>query len=1001
MASENTSVGLWRRGQNGHPLESSRWLAFGSVVLACTAVTTAESEPSPARAPDDTGQRRGPAGTAVEEVVVTGSRIRRDPLTARDLLFYVGEDERRRSGLSSLGDLLARLPVSGSPLSTRFNSSGNFGFPADGGGVAAGASQADLRHLGAKRVLVLVDGLRWVNGSSGSGVSGATDLNTIPASVVERIEVLRDGASAIYGSDAIAGVVNVITRSAEGASASVHVGTHENGGETRTVELSAGGGWAATRASAHFAYTDQARVSAADHDQSRWPKPGTGVSHGSTFTPQGRVIFADPNTGRFVNCALNAGVVGMPTYDPTDPCGPNDDYHPWSNADRFNYATYNLVLTPSTRTGVFGRLEHEPTDSLRLNLRAFFNRRESINQAAPEPVWAGTLGETGSLMDEIVIDADNPYNPFGFDVGPGGFLTRRPLESGPRIFEQDVATRYVTVGMEGVWTLPRTLLWDLSLVWSRNVAEQTKHGAHNARRMLEALGPPADCARASGCVPLNMLGGQASGSGTINEAMLEWIGFVQEDSSSQTLRGLVGNVTGELMALPAGTLDFAVGFERREQEGRFDPDPVVAAGDTAGLPAQPTAGGYTVTELYAELDAPLLADTAAADLIDVSAAVRHFDYSTFNSGTTAKAGMRWRPFPGLTFRASWAEGFRAPNIGELYGGLTRLDAAISDPCASFLGTNVGRNVIDNCVAHGVPADGSYTQFGGQISVLTGGNEWLEPETSTSQTLALAWSPSWLVGHPWVDEFRVELARYAHDVDDAVTGYDAQAVLDGCYRDRIAVLCDLIERNERGGIARFRNTLFNVGSVATRGWDFGLVVGDGSKWRLQWRGTRLAEFTERLKDTAGRVVETRRLEGRTVADRGKPQWKSSLAVERRGERWRATWTIRYIDAMTERCSDFLDGSPDSLTNLGLCSLPDHDDNTASRNRLASRTLHDVQARYTLPPMDGAVTVTVGVNNLLDRDPPISMSASLNGYDASVYDIPGGRFAYFRLEYSSNR
>ncbi|MDE0036189.1 MAG: TonB-dependent receptor plug domain-containing protein [Gammaproteobacteria bacterium] len=628
IAAADLLVGLGRRlaGLPGRLLKPQ---AVGTVALVCAAVTAAESQSGGTS--DSADQRRAGADARIEEVVVTGSRIRRDPLTARDMLLDVDEDARQRSGLSSLGDLLARLPVSGSPLSTRFNSSGNFGFPADGGGVAAGASQVDLRHLGAKRVLVLVDGLRWVNGSSGSGVSGATDLNTIPASVVERIEVLRDGASAIYGSDAIAGVVNVITRGAEGASASVHVGTHENGGETRTVELGAGGGRGGTRAAAHFAYTDQARVSARDHEQTRWPKPGTGVSHGSTFTPQGRVIFADPNTGRFVNCALDAGVAGLPTYDPTDPCGPNDDYHPWSNADRFNYATYNLVLTPSTRTGVFGRLEHEATDSLRLHLRAFFNRRESINQAAPEPVWAGTLGETGSLMDEIVIDADNPYNPFGFDVGPGGFLTRRPLESGPRIFEQDVATRYVTVGMEGIWTRPlRTLLWDLSLVWSRNVAEQTKHGAHNARRMLEALGPPADCVRVSGCVPLNLLGGQADGGGTIGDAMLEWIGFVQEDSSSQTLRGLVGNVTGELMTLPAGSLDFAAGFERREQEGRFGPDPVVAAGDTAGLPAQPTAGGYTVTELYAELEAPLAAGTAAADLIDVSAAVRRFDYSTFD-----------------------------------------------------------------------------------------------------------------------------------------------------------------------------------------------------------------------------------------------------------------------------------------------------------------------------------------------------------------------------------
>ncbi len=145
------------------------------------------------------------------------------------------------------------------------------------------------------------------------------------------------------------------------------------------------------------------------------------------------------------------------------------DYHPWSNTDRFNYATYNLVLTPSTRTGVFGRVEHETAAGTRLQLRAFFNRRESVHQAAPEPVWAGTLGETGSLMDDIVIDADNPYNPFGFDVGPGGFLTRRPLESGPRIFEQDIDTRYAAFTMEGVSRgFGRAWLWDASLVWSND-----------------------------------------------------------------------------------------------------------------------------------------------------------------------------------------------------------------------------------------------------------------------------------------------------------------------------------------------------------------------------------------------------------------------------------------------------------------------------------------------------------------------------------------------------
>ena len=267
---------------------------------------------------------------------------------------------------------------------------------------------------------------------------------------------------------------------------------------------------------------------------------------------------------------------------------------------------------------------------------------------------------------------------------------------------------------------------------------------------------------------------------------------------------------------------FAAGIERRSQNGRFDPDPVVSAGDTAGQPAQPTAGGFRVTEWYGEIEAPLLSGASGADLIDISAAIRYFDYSTFDSGTTGKIGMRWRPVPGLLLRATWTDGFRAPNIGELFGGLTRLDAVISDSCASFLTTNVGQTVIDNCIAAGVPADASYTQLGAQISVLTGRNEQLEPESSESFTLALVWRPDWALGIDWIDDLRFELARYAHEIDDAITAYDAQAMLDGCYRERVDTFCRLIQRNDRGGIARFRNTLFNVGAIRTNGWDFGIA-----------------------------------------------------------------------------------------------------------------------------------------------------------------------------------
>ena len=194
-------------------------------VLSALALTTTH-----ALAQDNTADK------SVERIEVTGSRIKQTELEGRSPVQILDRDAIDRSGLSSIGDIIQNITASGSALNTKFNSSGNFGFPPDGGGVGAGATTVDLRHLGAKRVLVLVDGIRWVNESSASGVGGVVDLNTIPLAIVERIEVLEDGASSIYGSDAIAGVVNIITRrSATGATLSSSFGQYSKGdGDTST-----------------------------------------------------------------------------------------------------------------------------------------------------------------------------------------------------------------------------------------------------------------------------------------------------------------------------------------------------------------------------------------------------------------------------------------------------------------------------------------------------------------------------------------------------------------------------------------------------------------------------------------------------------------------------------------------------------------------------------------------------------------------------------------------
>jgi len=265
---------------------------------------------------------------------------------------------------------------------------------------------------------------------------------------------------------------------------------------------------------------------------------------------------------------------------------------------------------------------------------------------------------------------------------------------------------------------------------------------------------------------------------------------------------------------------------------------------------------------------------------------------------------------------------------------------------------------------------------------------------------LTWQPvkreSGLVG-----DLRFELVRYEHRVDDAITGYDAQAVLDGCYRGGVAALCQLVERNARGGIARFRNTLFNVGSIRTAGWDFGVLLAPMAAWRLHWQATYLDEYRELLRDAGGLVIEERSLVGQTLGDQGKPAWKSSLTVDWEVARWRLSWGVRYIHALTERCSDFLDGTPASLTNLDLCSMPNRRDNSASRNRLGRTVYHDAQLGYERAATHGTLNLSLGLSNVFNRDPPPSMSAPLNGYDPSVYDMPGGRLGYLRVAFATPR
>ena len=915
------------------------------------------------------------ATTSVDEIVVTGSRIRTSPLERDQPVVQIDEALVAKQGLTSTVDVLQRIPAAAGGLNSKFNNSGNLGNPPDGGGVGAGSAEIDFRYLSSRRVLVLVDGLRWVPGAAASGVPGSVDLNTIPTAMISRLEVLQEGASPIYGSDAIAGVVNIITKARQdGFVASAQIGqTDHDDGFNQEYNVSWGVNTDTTRVVIGGGYFKQDPVFSGDRAISRFPAPfATACDPGcSSGTPLGRFIVSDPNTGQDLNLTLKQALQPgqRPTYTPLDPTGAGSSFKGFTTADRFNFQPFNYITIPSERVSFFGSVSQDLTDKVQFRARATYVQRKSANQAAPLPLFVGPDAGNGNLLDTVTVDATNPFNPFGFTLQNGtyAFIGRRLVEAGPRHYSQEVDTWNVTGVLSGEFqVMERNWAWDINALYSRNHAEQTFTGNVNAQRVQQALGPAALCTGA--CTPLNIFGGV----GTITPAMLAFIGFTQHDVSQQKLADFSANLTGDLFDLPAGPLAFAAGVERRRTEGFFTPDAIVAAGLSSDIPAQPAKGRITVKEAYAELRIPILADMPFFKKLDASVAGRWFDYSTSGTGDTYKAGLSWRPVDELLFRGSYGEGYRAPSIGELFGAASRFDQVIVDPCSGFSAATPA-NVRANCIARGVPANGSYTQLNAQIGVITSGNANLKPETSESWNFSGVWAPTWIRESGLASSASLEVAYSNIKLKDPIQALNGQALLDRCAQLNDALSCATITRTSSGQVAAITNPLINIGAIQTRSLDVNLIWASPETpygtFGARWYTTRLLEFTEMVPSSDGFVAIKRKGTERGSPDQAYPKTKSTLMVDWDKSDYGATLTGRYTSKVQE------DGDP---------------------NKLEARLYVDAQLRWTPTFLTEGLGFAVGVNNLFDKDPPGCVTCSLNNYDPNAYDAPG-RFMYFRLSY----
>lgn len=937
-------------------------------------------------------QDSGDKPQQLQSIEVTGSRIKQTEIETQSPVLVIDRKQIERTGLLTVGDILQQLTAGGKALNAKFNSSGNFGFPSDGGGIGAGSAQVDLRNLGSKRVLVLVDGIRWVNESSASGVSGSADLNTIPVSIIERIEVLEDGASAIYGSDAIAGVINIITRKTfDGAEVSGYFGRYSGfGGDTKEGSLTIGGSSERFSAIVNASYFKQDGISAGKWWQSAMPQPYAGLAAGSSGIPQGRFTFCDPARPitsyggcdaaqeNWYDITLNGGTTA-PVWDPTDPSA--GTYHNFSGADRFNFAPFNLLLTPNERKAIFASATYSVSDTMRLHVRALYNNRTSANQAAPEPIFVGPYAGTGGIADTIYISAQNPYNPFGIDLDPAsnlGWITKRPIEVGPRIFNQAVDTWYFNAGLDGTWDFGRGLNWDANIVHSENKADQTFYNGFNLSHLSLGLGDPAICAAVPNCVPIDLFGGQAR---PMTPEMINWIRSTQVDRSQQKLDLASFNVSGDLFnIIDSRAVAFAAGVEYRRYFGSFDPDPLRQSGESQDSQAKAVAASYHVNEVYGELNVPVF------DSLDLSGAVRYSDYSTFGGETTGKVGFRWQPTADWLFRGSYSTGFRAPSIGELYG-LTQFGATLTDPCGTTGSPGpAGPEYVAGCQAQGVPA--SFEQANTQITTITGGNPNLKPETSRSYQVGTVYSPSWAEGLAGTERLDFGVTYYHHKLSDAVGARDIQALLDDCVRSGGVdpVLCAPFTRGAGSNLNPPENKLTNLGTIKTDGVDVKINWSSDEfsfgRLRVALQGTWVHKYEE--VDAWGSV--STRAVGVEVSDSSIPKWQINTQLGWAMNDWSVNWNVRYIHKVYEDCGAAAVTGP----NIPGCA------NASMSHELGDTYYHDLQVGWTNAIGVANLSLTAGINNLFNKQAPVCYTCSLNGYDAGTYDLPG-RFTYVQASY----
>ncbi|SFL99148.1 TonB-dependent receptor plug domain-containing protein [Rugamonas rubra] len=933
---------------------------------------------------------------APQRVEITGSRIRAvDTETAQPIL-KISQAQIQAAGLITVGDILNQMTsAGGDPAFSKGSSLSS--------NRETGGQYADMRNLGSQRLLVLVNGKRWTQ-----SVDGFTDMSTIPTSMIDRLEVLKDGASAIYGSDAIAGVINVILKkSMEGGNLSIYAGKNEKGdGQAKDFSLTYGAG--NDKASLMFGLTHSLTdpVWAKEREITRFSKGPDHYKSGLGTSPWGRIrqVGADGSASGFNQILNHTGTydgvgVGADSRNPAS-------YHPYTGAeqDAFNSASQMMYIMPNKLTSIFTKGTIQLPMDMRFTTTAMYAKRDSSRQVAGYPLSSGT-----QATYPVYLDKDSYFNPYGNQVAGAGkgqdlFFYRRTVDV-PRVSDNSNQTLHIDATLEGELNL-RGLPWNWSVGYNHSAINGTNvnTGNLNLPNLKKAVGPsfrnPAgviQCGTAASpiplaeCTPFDIVGGPSAAT----PAALNYVMSTGQATYGSTVNSATADLSGELFTLPAGALGVAGGIERREVRGYDRLGQFEQSGLSTDLAGLSTSGGYTVKEAYLEANIPLLKGVPFAELLSVDFASRYSDYSNFGTTTNNKASFMWKPVKDMLVRGTIAEGFRAPTVGDTFGGGSQSYDDYADPCDSKDGDAASSPATAaRCAAAGVPA--TYRQLnqagqpvgsgGGQSTVpfMSGaGNADLKPETALTRTLGFVYNPSFVPGLTiGLDWFYIKISNRINAVESTYTANQ-------CYVSGVQSFCDKIKRDPVSGmITSLSHGNANMGQLSTEGADLALSYrlpkNAYGQFNLRSESTYVASFKEKSTDDADWIGY--------AGEFANNRLKSSLSLDWSLGNWAATFTTRYYSALRGHC----------FSATVECSNPGAKASWGTNyNKVKATTYSDLNVSY---KTSWKGQIMVGANNLFNKKPVINYDAG-SGVDSGPSssssvdpNLPIDRFFYARYNQS---